>query len=99
MTTISVIDSDEPGQTLIEQVEDSGIVARSWAPDTIPVEARLNPDAPPASDMRSGRSGATYTWKMPSAETWQAMGAGTEEQRLAFRDAMIAQGRDVSVEV
>jgi hypothetical protein len=36
---------------------------------------------------------------MPSAETWQLMGAGTEEQRLAFRDAMAAQGRDVSVEV
>ena len=74
-------------------------MTHSWAPDTIPVEARLNPDAPPASDMRSGRSGETYTWKMPSAETWQLMRAGTEEDRLAFRDAMAAAGHDVSVEV
>ena len=53
MTTIVVIDSDEPGQTLVEQTEDSGLIARSWAPDHIPVEARLNPDAPPALDMRA----------------------------------------------
>jgi hypothetical protein len=36
---------------------------------------------------------------MPSAETWQLMGAGTEEQRLAFREQMIAAGHDVTREV
>lgn len=99
MTTIAVIDSDVEGYTLIEQTEDDGTVSRSWARDAIPIEARLNPDAPPATEMRTGHPEQTYTWGMPSAKTWELMGAGTEEQRLAFRDAMIAAGRDVSEEV
>ena len=100
MTTIAVVDSDEPGQTLVEQTEDSGLIARSWAPDEIPVEARLNPDAPPALDMRSGSptNGQELAWIMPSSATWARMG-GTEEQRLAFRAAMLEQGRDVEREI
>jgi len=104
MPTVVVIDSDIPGTTLIEQTEDDGItVSRSWWHEEIPVAARLNPDAPPATDMRSGASGETIEWAMPSAETWRLMdgdGDGkAEERRQAFRDAMIAAGRDVSREV
>ena len=99
MTTIAVVDTDTPGTTLIEQTEPDGRVSRSWASDTIPVEARLNPDAPPAQDMRAGHEGELHTWRMPSAATWARMGAGTEEQRRAFRRAMIAAGRDVSREI
>lgn len=99
MTTIAVIDSDIEGYTLIEQTEDDGTVSHSWAREVIPIQARLNPDAPPASEARTGYPEAQYEWGMPSAETWALMGAGTEEQRLAFRDAMIAAGHDVTKEV
>ena len=97
-TEVIVVDTDVPGQTLIEQYEDGVLVARSWAQADVPVEARLNPDAPPATDMREGANGETISWAMPSAETWRLM-TGTDEGRDAFRDAMIAAGRDVSREV
>ena len=98
---IEIVDSDEPGMILIEQTESSGVIARSWASDAIPVAARLNPDAPPALDARTGSPthGQTIAWRMPSAATWRAMGAGSEEQRQAFRRAMIAAGRDCSREI
>jgi hypothetical protein len=100
VTTIAVIDSDIEGYTLIEQTEDDGTVSRSWAREVIPIQARLNPDAPPATEARTGfPTPQTYTGGMPSAETWQLMGAGTEEQRLAFREQMIAAGHDVTREV
>ena len=99
MTTIAVIDSDIEGYTLVEQVEDDGTVSHSWAREIIPIQARLNPDAPPATEARTGYPEAQYTWGMPSAETWQLMEAGTEERRLVFRDAMKAAGRNVDDEV
>ena len=99
MTTISVIETDTPGQTLIHQLDDNGVESHSWAPDVIPVEARLNPDAPPASDMREGHEGVTYSWAMPDAEAWRVMTGGSEADRLAFRAAMKARGFDVEREV
>jgi len=91
-TIIHVIDSDEPGTTLIEQVEGSGVVSRSWAPVAIPVEVRLNPDAPPALDMRSGANGEEIHWRMPTLPEWVLMN-GSEDGYTVFRDAMVAAGR------
>jgi hypothetical protein len=98
VTTLVVIDSDLEGYTLIEQTDDNGTVSHSWAREAIPIQARLNPDAPAASEGRTGHPAQLYTWGMPSAKTWALMGLD-EADRQTFRDAMIAQGRDVSEEV
>jgi hypothetical protein len=103
MTTVAVVDSDVPGTTLIEQTEDDGTVSRSWAHDAIPVQARLNPDAPPASEERTGEPSQHYTWVMPDAECFAFLDGNTdgraEERRQAFRRAMIEAGRDVGTEI
>jgi hypothetical protein len=102
MTAVAVIDSDIPGYTLIEQTEDDGTVSRSWAREAIPVQARLNPDAPPASEARTGYPAQHYEWAMPDAEVWVAMTGDTDDpeaRRQAFREAMRAAGHDVTREV
>jgi hypothetical protein len=101
--TIRVVDSDTAGLTLIEQTEDDGItVSRSWWHDVIPIEARLNPDAPPATEARTGYPEQTFEWAMPDAELWAFMARDTgasEADRLAFREVMRAKGRDVEREI
>jgi len=101
--TIRVVDSDIEGLTLIEQVEADGVtVSTSYWHDVIPIEARLNPDAPPATEARTGYPEAQYEWAMPDAELWAFMARDTghtEDDRLAFREVMRAKGRDVTREV
>jgi hypothetical protein len=104
MTTIRVIDSDVPGTTLIEQTEPDGItVSSSYWHDVIPIEARLNPDAPPATEARTGYPEAQYEWAMPDATLWAFMDGNrdgrAEERRQALRAVMKAAGRDVDHEV
>jgi hypothetical protein len=103
VTDIAVVDSDVPGTTLIEQVELDGTVSQSWWHDAIPVEARLNPDAPPATEARTGYPAQTFTWAMPDAELWAFMDGDrdgrAEERRQALREAMRAAGHDVAREV
>ena len=101
--TIRVVDSDLEGLVLIEQLEADGItLSRSYWHEVIPVPARLNPDAPPATEARTGYPAQTYEWAMPSAELWAFMArdtGATEADRLAFREVMRAAGRDVEREV
>ena len=103
MTAVAVVDSDVPGTTLIEQTEADGTISRSWAHEAIPVQARLNPDAPPATEERTGEPVQHYEWRMPDAECWAFMDGNAdgraEERRQAFREAMRAAGRDVSREI
>jgi hypothetical protein len=105
MTEIYVVEDPngtDTGMTVIQQL-DGDVVTHSWASDEIPVEARLNPDAPPAQDTRDGYGGAVYSWRMPDAACWARMDGDAdgraEERRQAFRQAMVEAGRDVSTEV
>jgi hypothetical protein len=103
MTTVAVVDSDVHGTTLIEQTEDDGTVSRSWAHEAIPVQVRLNPDAPPATEERTGEPEQHYTWVMPDAECFALMDGNAdgraEERRQALREARRAAGHDVSIEL
>jgi hypothetical protein len=69
----------------------------------IPVEARLNPDAPPANEGRSGMPKQEYTWAMPNARLWAFMDGDrdglAEHRRRELRLAMKAAGHDITREV
>jgi hypothetical protein len=103
MTTVRVIDSPVPGTTLIEQTEPDGTVSHSLWHDAIPVEARLNPDAPPATEARTGYPAQVYEWAMPNAQLWAFMDGDrdglAEQRRRAYRAAMKAAGHDVTREI
>lgn len=84
MIEYRIVDNPEPDEypdsQCVETWQDGRLVARSFADEAVPVEARLNLVHPEADDVRTGAPrGQVVRWRPPDAEVAAVMGVDRDD--------------------